>query len=215
MSQRIIAGVVAGVALVLGMVGALYIAPPDTDSDTQINHMQEFAQPRALSEFSLTDHRGDTVTRQALENQWTLVFLGYTFCPDICPTTMAALNGIYPRLQQLQSRHPVRVWFISVDPKRDDPARLAEYVSFFNPEFRALTGEHAQLFPLVRSMGMMYSMAESTDTPNYLVNHSGSVVVVNPEANVIGRFKPVAEPGQLAIADVDHILADMPAITAR
>lgn len=215
MNQRIVAGVVAGVALILGVVGALYIAPPATDSDTQINHMQVFAQPRALSDFTLTDHTGEPVTRDALKDQWTLVFLGYTFCPDICPTTMAALNGVYPKLQALETSQPVRVWFISVDPKRDDPARLAEYVSFFNPEFRALTGEHTQLFPLVRSMGMMYSMAESTDSPNYLVNHSGSVVVVNPQADVIGRFKPVAEPGQMAIADVDHILADMPAITSH
>jgi protein SCO1/2 len=99
---------------------------------------------------------------------------------------------------------------LSVDPKRDTVERLNEYVGYFNPDFIAATGPHEQLFPLVRSMGMMYSMSESTDNPNYLVDHSASVVVINPDGNVVGRFKPKHVLGELSISDTQQIMADMP-----
>ena len=105
--------------------------------------------------------------------------------------------------------------FVSVDPKRDSVERLAEYVSYFNEEFIALTGEHKTLFPFVRNLGMMYAIAESTDNPNYLVDHSASVVLIDPEARVIGRFKPKREPGKLSISDSQQILADMPVIISK
>jgi protein SCO1/2 len=99
---------------------------------------------------------------------------------------------------------------MSVDPKRDTPERLNEYINFFHPDFVAVSGEHSQLFPTVRAMGMMYSMSESTDNPDYLVDHSSSVVVINPKAQVIGRFKPDFAPGKLPVSDGTKILADLP-----
>ena len=128
---------------------------------------------------------------------------------------MAELNNIYPELQALNSVEPIRIVFVSVDPKRDSVERLAEYVSYFNEEFIALTGEYKTLFPFVRNLGMMYAIAESTDNPNYLVDHSASVVLIDPEARVIGRFKPKREPGKLSISDSQQILADMPVIISK
>lgn len=212
MSQKNIVGIVAAIALVLGIYGATVIAPPDTATQPEPDYFSTYPAPRELSNVSLTAHTGEPFTQASLENQWTLVFLGYTFCPDICPTTMATLNRIYPSLQAINSEDPIRVLFISVDPNRDSIERLAEYIGFFNDSFTAATGEHKNLFPLTRSMGMMYAISESTDNPNYLVDHSGSVVVVNPKAQVIGRFKPVMSPGKLAVADGQQILHDMPII---
>ena len=209
MSQKNIVGIVAVIALVLGIYGATVIAPPDTDAQPETKYFSTYPAPRELSNVSLTTHTGEPFTKASLENQWTLAFVGYTFCPDICPTTMASLNRIYPSLQAINSEYPIRVLFISVDPNRDSIERLAEYIGFFNDSFIAATGEHKNLFPLTRSMGMMYSISESTDNPNYLVDHSGSVVVVNPKAQVIGRFKPVMSPGKLAVADGQQILHDM------
>jgi len=117
-------------------------------------------------------------------------------------------------LQAIESEYPVKVVFISVDPNRDTTERLAEYIGFFNSNFIAATGEHSQLFPLARNLGMMYAMTESSGNPNYLVDHSASVVVVNPKAQVIGRFKPKREPGNLSISDAQEILTDMPSIVA-
>ncbi|BFT32001.1 SCO family protein [Alteromonas sp. D210916BOD_24] len=215
MNQRIIVGVAAFIALCAGIVGALYIAPPGFKSKLEPQYFQSYPEPRALAPFELTDHQSNPFTRSSLMGQWSLVFVGYTFCPDICPTTMAELNAIYPQLQQIDSDMPIRVVFVSVDPKRDSISRLSEYVSYFNKEFIAITGEHKSLFPFVRNLGMMYAIAESTDNPNYLVDHSASVVLIDPEARVIGRFKPKREPGKLSISDSQQILEDMPVIISK
>ena len=175
-------------------------------------YMQWYPQPRKISEFTLTNHKHMMMTNADLNEQWTLAFVGYTYCPDICPTTLAALNQAYPMILEKAQDDPIKVWFLSVDPKRDTIERLAEYIGFFNPNFVAATAEHKELYPLVRSMGMMYSMSQSTDEPNYLVDHSGSVVVINPLGQVIGRFKPSHAPGQIAISDTEQIIADLPKV---
>lgn len=213
--NKLQSGIVAFVALVIGIVVAINIAPPKTGTTQNTQHISLYPQPRALPEFNLTDHNGQTFDTSSLLNHWNLVFVGYTYCPDICPTTLAELKSIYPQLKQIPSEFPVQVVLMSVDPKRDTTERLNEYINFFDPEFMAVSGEHAQLFPLVRAMGMMYSMSESTDNPNYLVDHSSSVVLVNPKAQVIGRFKPDFVAGQLPISEGQKIMADMPTLMAK
>lgn len=207
-------GLIAALSLVLGVYLALTIAPPSSDDDAplseQTQYLSWYPQARALTDFELSKHDGGTMTNSDLEGKWTLAFVGYTFCPDICPVTLAEINNVYPQLQEKVSDTPLQIWFLSVDPNRDTVERLNEYINYFNPDFVGSTGPHAQLFPLVRSMGMMYSLSESTDNPNYLVDHSASVVVINPAGNIVGRFKPKHVPGQLAISDVDQILTDVP-----
>jgi protein SCO1/2 len=206
------AGLIAFVALIIGVVVAINIAPPGGANKTQ--HVSIYPQARVLPDFQLIDHNKQVFTPQNLIGHWSLVFVGYTYCPDICPTTLAELKDIYPQLQKIPSDYPIQVVLLSVDPKRDTPERLNEYINFFHPDFIAVSGEHAQLFPLVRAMGMMYSMSESTDNPNYLVDHSSSVVVVNPKAQVVGRFKPDFVVGKLPISEGQKILADMSAIVS-
>jgi protein SCO1/2 len=211
--SRLQAGLLALIALVIGVVVAINIAPPSGTSKTQ--HVSLYPQVRALPDFQLVDHNNQTFTSENLIGHWSLVFVGYTYCPDICPTTLAELKGVYPELQKIPSDFPIQVVLLSVDPNRDTPERLNEYINFFHPDFIAVSGEHSQLFPLVRAMGMMYSMSESTDNPNYLVDHSSSVVVVNPKAQVVGRFKPEFVVGKLPISEGQKILADMPAIMSQ
>ena len=219
MNEKQITGIVAVVALIVGIYVAIVIAPPSVEDDganttAQTQYLQQFPQPRELYDFTLTDHTGASVDKSVLTGKWSLLFVGYTYCPDVCPTTMAAVNAAYPELQSAATA-PLQVIFLSVDPKRDTTERLGEYMTFFNDQFLGMTGEHSELFPLVRSMGMMYSMTESTDNPNYLVDHSASIVVINPDAQVIGRFKPQHKPGELAISDTEQILADLPIIMRR
>jgi protein SCO1/2 len=207
--SKLQAGLIAFIALAIGVVVAVNIAPPSAE---KTKHVSLYPQVRALPDFQLVDHNNQEFTSKNLMGYWSLVFVGYTFCPDICPTTMAELKGIYPELQKIPSDFPIQVVLLSVDPKRDTPERLNEYINFFHPDFIGVSGWHPQLFPLVRAMGMMYSMSESTDNPNYLVDHSSSVVVVNPKAQVVGRFKPEFVVGKLPISEGQKILADMPAI---
>ncbi len=212
MKQNLLLGSVAAVALVAGVWLAINIAPPAT---WEPMHAQMYPAPRMLHDGELSVHDGTSITPAWFKDQWTLVFVGYTWCPDICPTTLAELKRIYPQLSAMSTEPPVRVLFISVDPGRDDVARLKEYIEFFNPKFYAATAEHKQLFPFIRSMGMAYAIAESTDKPDYLVDHSASMVIVNPDGHVVGRFKPDHKPGQLAISDAQQILTDMPVIIAN
>lgn len=208
--NKLQAGIIAFIALVIGIVAALTLSPKN---NSETHYLSQYPQPRALPEFQLVDNHGQVFTTSQLEDHWSLVFVGYTFCPDVCPTTLADLKRIYPQLKALPSQYPVQIVFLSVDPQRDTPERLDEYVNFFEPEFIAVSGEHKYLFPLVKAMGMMYSMSESTDNPNYLVDHSSSVVLVNPLGQVVGRFKAKFEPGKLGLSDSQLILADMAVIT--
>ncbi|MDM7862047.1 SCO family protein [Alteromonas sp. ASW11-36] len=222
MTQKKITGIVAFVALVVGIYVATIIAPPgvqtgspDAEQQTfNTEYVQLFPQPRALTDFALIDHNNQPVDKSVFTGKWSLLFVGYTYCPDVCPTTMAAINSAYKDLVSATPAEP-QVVFLSVDPKRDTIERLNEYMNFFNPAFIGMTGEHKELFPLVRSMGMMYAMTESTDTPDYLIDHSASIVVINPQAQVVGRFKPQHTPGQLAISDTDQIIADLPILMSQ
>ncbi|MFC3203913.1 SCO family protein [Alteromonas oceani] len=211
MNQKLLLTLVAALALVAGVGMAWWFTTQSTENDTP-QYLQTFPEPRQLAEVTLVNQQGETVTNELFKGHWSLLFLGYTFCPDVCPTTMAALGKIYPELKNISTNSPIQVVFVSVDPKRDTPERLASYVEYFNPEFVALTGEHKMLFPFARSLGLMYAIAESTDNPNYLVDHSASVVVVDPNGLAIGRFKPKYNPGELAVSDSVQILTDMPVI---
>lgn len=207
MKQNVLIGMIAVISLVLGVFIAVKIAPPGAEAP---RYMQVYPQARELKDFALYDQHGEVMDKARLADKWTLAFVGYTFCPDICPTTLAELKRIYPTLKELNGDNPIQVLFLSVDPARDTQPRLLEYVNFFNEEFIAASGEHKELFPLVRSMGMMYSIADDTSNPNYLVDHSASVVVINPQGQVMGRFKPHLEPGKIAVSDGEQILTDMP-----
>lgn len=207
MTQTQITGIVAFIALIVGVYVATIIAPPGMQ--TQPAYLQMYPQPRELTNFTLTDHNHQSIDKSIFEGKWSILFVGYTYCPDICPTTLAAVSSAYGDLLNATPQDP-QVVFLSVDPKRDTIERLNEYMNFFNPAFIGMTGEHKELFPLVRSMGMMYAMTESTDNPDYLIDHSASIVVINPQAQVIGRFKPQHIPGELAISDTAQLIADLP-----
>ncbi|GAB3014472.1 SCO family protein [Bowmanella dokdonensis] len=208
MKQKILIGLALILALAAGVYLSIHIAPPSGPQYASL-----YPQPREIPDFALINQHGETFGKEALRGKWTLAFTGYTFCPDICPTTLAELKGIYPQLQQISP--DIQVLFLSVDPNRDTTERLLEYVNFFEPAFIAATAEHKELFPFVRSLGMMYAMSESTDNPDYLVDHSSSLTIINPQAQVVGRFKPTLAPGQMAVVNPQQILADMPVIIGR
>ena len=173
-----------------------------------------YPQPRALAEFTLTDQHGETVNRERLYGQWTLAFVGYTYCPDICPLTLAKLAGVQPDLAA-QVEQPLKVWFISVDPKRDTVAQLNSYVSYFEQaNVIGMTAGHDQLFPFVRQLGLMYALS-STTAEDYLVDHSASVVLINPQGQLVAMFKPPMQPGQLPVIDAEQLLADFPLVLAK
>lgn len=163
-------------------------APPDVNA-----LVYENAKP--LADFSLDDQHGELVTKQQLLGQWNLVFLGYTSCPDICPLTLAKLNAVY---KNLRSDYPVQIWFVSVDPKRDTPAKRKDYIDYFNPDFLAVSGEHKHLFPMVRGLGLIYAISDSSES-EYAVDHSASVAMVDGNGAVRAIFKPEFKQGSVPL----------------
>jgi protein SCO1/2 len=173
-----------------------------------------YPQPRVLANFELTDQYGKAISREQLYGQWTLAFVGYTSCPDICPLTLAKLAGVQPELAALADE-PVKVWFISVDPKRDSVEQINNYVSYFDQEnVVGMTAGHEQLFPFVRQLGLMYALS-STTAEQYLVDHSASVALINPQGQLAAMFKPPMQPGELPVIDAEQLLADFPLVLKK
>ena len=148
--------------------------------------------PIQLDEFSLLDHQNQPFTNQSFNGKWTLVFFGYTFCPDICPLTLASIKQFYDLLEAKEGVEDVQVVMVSVDPDRDTPDVLANYVRFFHPSFIGVTGEYARLYTVSRQMNIAFSYIP-IDEENYLVTHNGEIMMLDPDGNNVGFFKAPAD----------------------
>ena len=148
-------------------------------------------EPRPLSEFSLIDHNGAALGLAQLKGHWSFVFFGYTHCPDICPTTLGILKGVAKGLEaQPAIGSNTRFLFVSVDPRRDTLPHLKEYIGYFHPDFIAASGERQQIDNLARQLGAMYMFDGDTAGDDYIVNHSASVALVDPQGRWVARFNP-------------------------
>jgi protein SCO1 len=155
--------------------------------------------PRPVPVISLTDHTGAQFGRANLEGHWSLLFFGFTHCPDICPMTLSQLNEMEHRLAASGGRtDDLQTIFVSVDPDRDNPQRLAEYVGYFNEDFIGVSGEPDELQKLTRGLGAVYFIEDKDTDNDYLVDHSASVFVIDPDGRLIGIFTTPHEPVDMA-----------------
>lgn len=151
--------------------------------------LTRYPAPRAIADFRLTRSDAKPLTQADLQGQWNLVFFGFTNCPDICPNTLGVLKQVRARLAQAGVADRVRVHFISVDPQRDQPDTLGRYAAFYDPAFVAATGNDEELTRLTRSLGVMYTREPAKDG-QYTVDHSASIALVDPQARLVGLFRP-------------------------
>lgn len=159
-------------------------AGQERETDAGLRRATPIPDPRPLTPFALSDHRGAPFTERDLIGHWTLLSFGYTHCPDICPTTLQMLSRVEARLSSAGQAPLPRVVFVSVDPERDTPERLAGYVPYFSPRFTGVTGSREALTGLTRQLGVIFEKAGDGGA-GYLVNHSASIVLVDPQ----GRFR--------------------------
>ena len=146
-------------------------------------------QARALPEFELVSHNNQPLSRANLEGKWSLMFFGYTHCPDICPASLQIMSQMIAAIEDPDVRKKVHVYFISVDPERDKPEILAPYVTYFNADFTGATAELTQLTPLTRSLGIAHSIRNKDEgSTSYDVDHSSAIVLINPQAEYAGLF---------------------------
>ncbi|MEJ6656133.1 MAG: SCO family protein [Pseudomonas sp.] len=195
--QKTVLITVAVIALVIGAVVNKVVRPAPLDRDVlSQNGVFLFDAPRLIPEVTLLSAAGGDWTQDDLQGQWDLLFFGYTFCPDICPTTMAELRQLVTSLPPEQAEN-LRVTMISVDPERDTPEQMSQYLDFFNAGFHGATGEPEQLARLAQALSIAYIEPDSSE-PDYLVDHSGQVVIVDPEGRYVGFIRPPLKPDQLA-----------------
>ncbi len=140
--------------------------------------------PSAISieDFSLYNQDAATIQNEALEGHWTLLFFGYTFCPDVCPTTLAELNQVAAKVKN----DAFQVVLVSVDPERDTSAKLKDYIHYFNPKFQAWSGELSQVESLARQLHIFFQKQPYQDS--YLMDHSSQIVLINPQGQYEGFF---------------------------
>ncbi|MCG7537785.1 SCO family protein [Pseudoalteromonas sp. OOF1S-7] len=167
-----------------------------------------YEQPRMLKPFTLQDQHGMPVTAEQLKGQWSLLFLGYTHCPDVCPMTLAKLTNIAAQLESYQN---LNVWFVAVDPQRDTQEKRKQYIDYFNPDFVAASAPHNILFPFVRDIGLIYAI-NSSDQPEYYVDHSASIALVNPQAQLEAIFKPEFKVGEVPVINEAQLIKDFKVI---
>ena len=170
----------------------------------------EYPQKTPVISFKLTDQYGHQFDNSNLKGKWTLFFVGYTSCPDICPTAMTKLAAAYPKLIKDE---PFQVVFISVDPNRDTPKKLKEYTAFFNKKFIAVTGEQSQLLPLTRNLGIAYSTVGDGD--NYQISHSATMTLVSPQGLKVAIIKPQVKPGKIPQIKNKEMVADVKQLMER
>lgn len=141
-------------------------------------------QSRNLPELSLTNQDGQSVAVDQLKDQWSLLFFGYTFCPDICPATLAQLRQLQGQLPP-ETLAKLRIVLVTVDPHRDTPEQLKKYLDYFDAGFIGLTGEEATIQKLANGVSIPFIPAD-TSKENYTVDHSGNLVLIGPDGKQRG-----------------------------
>jgi len=206
---RALGFVLGGAALVLLAAwliwrGAGQIAPvPAFDPrQARLSSATVLNDEKPLPAFSLLGESGN-FDNAALAGRWTLMFFGYTFCPDVCPTALLLLKELKAKLAERTIGAP-QVVMVSLDPARDTPATLKTYTAAFDPDFIGVTGSDEALAPLVKHLGVYYLRHEQDKNSGYLVDHSAAIYLIDPQ----GRLKAVFSPPQ----DLARMSADYPVL---
>jgi protein SCO1/2 len=148
--------------------------------------------------FSLVDGTGKIVTDRDFRGKFLLMYFGYTHCPDVCPTTLAAMGAAMDKLPAADRGHVVPV-FITVDPARDTPAVVGTYVHAFGPEFVALTGSAASIAAAEREY-RVYAQKHVLDGGDYAMDHSSVIYVIAPDGQFVAVLDDQMAPAKMAQA---------------
>lgn len=196
------AKVLLWIALAVFAAVLLWLAFANTPSEStrpRLASVQWLGTAHALPDFSLRSAQGP-LTRTQLQGHWTLVFLGFTHCPDICPTTLAELAQAEKHWLDLPETRRPRILFISADPERDTAELLARYTAHFSPHILSASHDDpATLRQLTDALQLVFAKVEQAQ--GYSIDHSGAVAVLDPHARRVGVIRPPFSP--------QHIGADL------
>ncbi|WP_426119829.1 SCO family protein [Pseudomonas sp. DSP3-2-2] len=188
-TQKTVFILAAIVALILGLTVNRVLSGKGQGDQTALIDAGVILLPqsRNLPDLKMTNQDGQPVVVSELKDKWTVLFFGYTFCPDICPTTLAQLRQIKSELPKDVPAN-LRVVLISVDPNRDTPAQLKQYLGYFDKEFIGLTASVADIQKLANAVSIPFIPAD-TSKPNYTVDHSGNLALLGPDGTQRGFIR--------------------------
>lgn len=184
MTKRLSWLLVASAALCAALAG-FWLARELDSSAPQLASGTWLARPRPVADFQLTDHLGQAFTTHELQGKPSLVFFGFTHCPDVCPTTLAKLVQV----RKTAAIPGLQVLFVTVDPQRDTPTVIGRYVHAFDPNFIGITGDPKAIEKMTSAFGVA---ALRVDLPggDYTMDHSAAVFLVDAHARIVGVFTP-------------------------
>ena len=183
--------------IVAGFVHRIQLPRAMTEAEMKVNGLYLLQTPRNFGDVKLIDHRGDAFTRDRMEGVWTLIFFGFTYCPDICPTTMAFLDKFMAQLEGTEVED-TQVVMVSVDPGRDTVEQLSQYVPYFNSDFIGVTGEFLDIHRFATALNTPFRKVPGQGD-EYQVDHSANVVLINPRGDYHGFFKAPLDQAKMKV----------------
>ena len=193
-----VVAILLGIAIIVaGFVHRIQQPRIMTVSEMRANGLFVFDTPRDSGKFVLTNHKGTEFTDQSLEGDWTLLFFGFTYCPDICPTTLSFLAELKGSLEGTEAAS-TDVVMVSVDPARDTVEQLSTYVPYFHPEFLGVTGDFPDILSFARRFNAPFRKVTMEDG-SYQMDHSANVVLINPKGDFHGFFRAPLDLGKMKV----------------
>ena len=194
---------VAALAAGLGLLAAWQLFGRGGETKApQLEAVTLLPQPRELPAFNLRQSDGTPLVAGELAGHWTLVFLGFTFCPDVCPTTLAELAQAQKQWESMPESTRPRVLFVSVDPERDTPGKTGEYAHAFHPDTLAATADVPALEKFATSLGFVFMKVPGKgfdqNPQDYSVDHSANIAVLDPQGRLAGLIRPPFRPAAIA-----------------
>ena len=180
-------------SLVVGLVLMLWV----------LGGLKGVTAPAAIGgPFQLTDQAGQVVTEKSLQGRPTLIFFGFTHCPDVCPTTLFEISEVLKAMGKDADR--VNTWFVSVDPERDTPAAMKDYLSSFDPHLKGLTGNAEAVAKVIRDY-RVYAKKVPLKDGDYTMDHTALIYLMDRDGKFVSPFNLKRTPEQAA-ADLKHYL---------
>jgi protein SCO1/2 len=210
LSEKSFMPVLALMSLVLGL--ASFIAWQNFSGEGQAQSIDEqlaqqgafkFPQPIHIADVPFLNEEGQTIGKTENLGKWSFLFFGYTFCPDVCPTTLSVMQQMWTKLPAEQQAK-TQVVLVSVDTERDTPEQLKSYMDYFDPSFTSFTGKPASLRSLAAQLNAVYAKVERQNEQGevdpelgYLMDHSANIAILDPNGNYYGFIKPPFTPKKM------------------
>lgn len=193
MNRKILFILTAAVAAGLGLALSVAVFKPVLPAKPlpALSAAKVIDSPRALPPFQLQSASGP-ITADQLKGHWTVVFVGFTHCPDVCPTTLTDMARAQALWDAAGLKAKPRLLFVSIDPERDTPEKIAEYAAYFHKDTLTATAAEPQLTEFARSLGLVYMKVPQGDS--YTMDHSSTLVLLNPKAEFAGIIRPPLKP---------------------